>query len=80
MPMTTTEQGAAPAPRAEWTMDDVHFGVTTNGNRTVTTPLVKRPAGLSRQEWYKFGGELKQALSPMTPNDAIISYDKLKDV
>ena len=47
----------------EYTFDDVSLGTSNNGRKTVSTPLVPRPAGLATAAWYDFAGKMCELLN-----------------
>lgn len=54
----------------QYSFDDLHFGLSANGNRSLTTRLVARPEGLTNESWYAFGGAMLAALTSPTPSSS----------
>lgn len=50
-------------PNKLYTFDDACIGVTTDGNRTVTNPMIQRPAGSETGGWYKFAEQVVTLLN-----------------
>ena len=41
-----------------YSFDDIHIGRMRKGARCLEVNDVKRPEGISRNDWYKFAGEI----------------------
>lgn len=51
---------------SKFTADDLHIGITSNGNRSVTTRLIPRPRGLTNSEWYNHAMRVCKLLNEIT--------------
>ncbi len=63
--MSKVNEGTEPA---MFTFDDVHFGMSTNGNKSLTEVLFARPAGLTNGAWYSRCQNIARLLNDMLKN------------